>query len=144
MQKDFCNRRDRSLPLQDKLYLPVGFFVCFGSVTLDQHIRALSRLPQGKADHFFLPFFTFYHHQWTLGGYSSQGTEAPPWNHHIVFTLRDWSLITGRGGYKMGKSRVRNLLCPPSRQGKTFPPPPFKEWKLFVPPSIWLKLQATA
>ena len=35
--------------------------------------------------------------------------------------LRDWSLITGRGGYKMGKSRVRNFLRhpPPSRQGKT-------------------------
>ena len=39
------------------------------------------------------------------------------------------------GGYKMGKSRVRNFLRPPpSRQGKTFCAPPFKEWKLFVPP----------
>ena len=77
--------------------------------------------------------------------------------------LRDWSLITGRGGgYKMGKSRIRNFLCPPPRQGKTFRAPPFKEWKLFVtpynmaktssyhvkttpelfvpPPSAWLKL----
>ena len=49
--------------------------------------------------------------------------------------LRDWSLITGRGGYKMGKSRVRNFLRPPpSRQGKIFRAPPFKEWKLFAPP----------
>ena len=56
--------------------------------------------------------------------------------------ISDWSLITGRGGYKMGDSRVRNFLPPPpppSRQGKTFrapppPPPPFKEWKLFVTP----------
>ena len=61
----------------------------------------------------------------------------------------------GGGGYKMGKSRVRNFLRPPSRQGKTFrapllksgnvlrPPsrqgktfrtPPFKEWKLYAPP----------
>ena len=50
--------------------------------------------------------------------------------------LRDWSLITGRGGgYKMGKSWVRNFpLPPPSRQGKTFRAPPFKEWKLFAPP----------
>ena len=38
------------------------------------------------------------------------------------------------GGYKMGKSRVRNCLRPPSRQGKTFRASPFKEWKLFVPP----------
>ena len=27
--------------------------------------------------------------------------------------VRDWSLITGRGGYKMGKSWVRNFLRPP-------------------------------
>ena len=40
----------------------------------------------------------------------------------------------GGGGYKMGKSRVRNFLRPPSRQGKTFCAPPFKEWKLFVTP----------
>ena len=41
------------------------------------------------------------------------------------------------GGYKMGKSRVRNFLRPPpppSRQGKTFCAPPFKDWKLFAPP----------
>ena len=64
--------------------------------------------------------------------------------------VRDWSLITGRAGYKMGKSRVQNLLCtplPPQDMVKPFAPPPFGEWKLFVPPpppSIWLKLQATA
>ena len=27
--------------------------------------------------------------------------------------IRDWSLITGRGDYKMGKSRVRNIFTPP-------------------------------
>ena len=67
-------------------------------------------------------------------------------------------------GYKMGKSRVRNFLRPPTRQGKTFlaPPPILKSGnfsrppnnmaktssyrvkttpKLFVPPpSAWLKL----
>ena len=62
-----------------------------------------------------------------------------------VKRLRDWSLITGRGGgYKMGKLRVRNFFCPPPspRQGKTFHAPPFKEWKPFTPPpTIWLKLQ---
>ena len=53
----------------------------------------------------------------------------------IVLLIRDWSLITGRGGYKMGKLRVQNFLRPPpSRQGKTFRAPPFKEWKLFTPP----------
>ena len=66
-----------------------------------------------------------------------------------LLPVRDWPLISGRGGYKMRKSRVRNFLRPPpptSRQGKTFrAPPPFKEWKLFVPPppTIWLMLQAT-
>ena len=32
-------------------------------------------------------------------------------------TLRDGSLIMGRGGYKMGKSRVRNFLRPPLKTG---------------------------
>ena len=39
------------------------------------------------------------------------------------------------------------LFAPPnpSRQGKSFCAPPFKEWKLVAsPPTIWLKLQATA
>ena len=38
--------------------------------------------------------------------------------------IRDWSLIRGRGGYKMGKSRVRNFLRPP----------PQDRIKLFAPP----------
>ena len=50
-------------------------------------------------------------------------------NRHIR-SVRDWSLITGRGSYKMGK-----ICCapPPSRQGKTFCAPIFKEWKRFAP-----------
>ena len=42
----------------------------------------------------------------------------------------------GRGGYKMGKSRVRNFLRlpPPQDRVKLFVPPPFKEWKLYNPP----------
>ena len=45
--------------------------------------------------------------------------------------LRDWSLITGRGGvYKMGK-----FCALPQDRVKLFaPPPPFKEWKPFVTP----------
>ena len=41
---------------------------------------------------------------------------------------------------------ISALPPPPSRQGKTFPAPPFKERKRVVPPPplIWLKLQATA
>ena len=60
--------------------------------------------------------------------------------------LRDWSLITGRGGLQNGKIAGPKLFAPPpSRQGITFHAPPFKGWKLFVPPpTIWLKLQATA
>ena len=50
----------------------------------------------------------------------------------------------GGGGYKMGKSRVRNFLRPPSRQGKTFCAPHLKSGNFCVPPSICrLKLQAT-
>ena len=43
-------------------------------------------------------------------------------------TPREWSLIMGRGGYKMGKLWVQNFLLPPppSRQGKTVCAPPFK------------------
>ena len=53
-----------------------------------------------------------------------------------LFSVRDWSLITGRGGLQNGKIAGPKLLAPPppSRQGKTFRVPPFKEWKLFVPP----------
>ena len=53
----------------------------------------------------------------------------------------------GGGGYKMGKSRVRNFLSPPppSKHGQTLyaPPPHFKGWKPFVapPPPVWLKCQ---
>ena len=49
-------------------------------------------------------------------------------------TIRDRTLITGRGGYKMRKSWVGNILRPLSRQGRTFGAPPYKEWKLFAPP----------
>ena len=83
---------------------------------------------------------------------------------HKTIPLRDWSLITRRGGgLQNGKIAGRNFCAPPpSRQGKTFRPPPFKEWKLFAtplkyglnfkllrknypktfcaPPSAWLKL----
>ena len=44
------------------------------------------------------------------------------------FGLRDWSLITGRGGYKMGKSGVQNLLCAP--------PPPQDKVKLSTTPPL--------
>ena len=65
----------------------------------------------------------------------------------VCLGLRDWSLITGRGGLQNGKIAGPKLVAPPppSRQGKFFPPPspPFKGWKPFAPspPSIWLKLQ---
>ena len=57
----------------------------------------------------------------------------------IILYLRDWSLITGRGGgYKMGKSRVRNCLRPLPRVKLFAPPPPYKEYSLFasLPPSF--------
>ena len=39
--------------------------------------------------------------------------------------LRNRSLIMGRGGYKMRKLRIQNLLRPPWALVKTFMPPPF-------------------
>ena len=51
-------------------------------------------------------------------------------------TLRDWSVITWRGGYKMGKSRVRNFLHPPSQQDKTFRAPFLKSGNLLRPPFL--------
>ena len=59
----------------------------------------------------------------------------------LLTVLRDWSLITGRGGATKWENRGSETFCaPPSRQGKTFHAPPFKEWKLLrAPPTIWLK-----
>ena len=68
---------------------------------------------------------------------------------HVDF--RDWSLITGRGGYKMGKSRVK-LFAPPLLKSGNFSHPPLQYgFKLLrknypktlcapPPPSAWLKL----
>ena len=69
-----------------------------------------------------------------------------------VMELRDRSLITGRWrGYKMGKSRVQNLLHPPTPFCKfpfkgcklVMPPPPLLKGGNILPPlSVWLNLQA--
>ena len=48
--------------------------------------------------------------------------------------VRDWSLITGRGGQKWENRGSETFCAPPSRQGSTFCAPPLKEWKLVVPP----------
>ena len=66
----------------------------------------------------------------------AQGEEAIQKETRLFCSLYKGLVINygERGGYKMGKSRVRNFLCPPSKQGKTFRAPPFKEWKLFAPP----------
>ena len=57
----------------------------------------------------------------------------------MKINLRDWSLITGRGGLQNGKIAGPKLFAPPPpfQDGvKLFapPPPPFEEWKLFAPP----------
>ena len=53
----------------------------------------------------------------------------------INSVLRDWSLIMGRGGLQNWKIAGPKLFAPPpSRQGKTFRVPLFKEWELFAPP----------
>ena len=48
--------------------------------------------------------------------------------------LRDWSLITGRGGLQNGKIAGPKLFAPPLLKSGNFTRPP---------PTIWLKLQAT-
>ena len=51
--------------------------------------------------------------------------------------LRDWSLITGRGGATKWENRGSEFFLPPpppQDRDKTFRAPPFKEWKLFTPP----------
>ena len=54
---------------------------------------------------------------------------------HVFFLLRDWSLIRGGGGATKWENRGSETFCAtPSRQGKTFRAPPFKEWKLYAPP----------
>ena len=66
--------------------------------------------------------------------------------HQTVYAtpdLRGWSLVTGGGGGGGTKweNRGSKTFCAlPSRQGKTCPLPPFKDWKIVAPgpPSIWL------
>ena len=77
-------------------------------------------------------------------------------NRLVSVQVQAWTAQTGQGlvinygeggGYKMGKSWVRNFLRPPppSRQGKTFCPPPLlRSGKFSCPPTKWLKLQASA
>ena len=62
--------------------------------------------------------------------------------------VRDWSLITrrGGGGYKIGKLRVGNFLRPPpSRQGKHFlrPPPLLKDGNFLRPPITMAKTSSS-
>ena len=60
----------------------------------------------------------------------------------FVYFLRDWSLITrkggGGGGYKMGKPGVQNFLTPPPPQDriKLFVPPLLKSGNFMRPPPI--------
>ena len=66
-----------------------------------------------------------------------------------TFTIRDWSLITGRGATKW-ENRGSKTCCAllPLKTVKLFAPPaPFYRVDMMFcapPPSIWLKLQATA
>ena len=55
--------------------------------------------------------------------------------------LREWSLITGRGGggYKMGKSLVQNLLCPPTTMTRTSSSRVKTTPKLLCPPCSMAK-----
>ena len=59
--------------------------------------------------------------------------------YHIVYTysLRDWSLIRGRGGATKRENRRSETFCAPPPQDRVklcAPPPHFKGLKLFAPP----------
>ena len=53
--------------------------------------------------------------------------------------FRDWSLITGGGGGGGGATKWENrgsetFCAPPQDRVNLLSPPPYTEWKLFVPP----------
>ena len=62
-------------------------------------------------------------------------------------TLRDWSLIMGRGATKWENCLLKLFAPPPPppQDSKTFRPPPFQMVKTLCgpPPPLWPKLQAT-
>ena len=62
-----------------------------------------------------------------------------------IWALRDWSIIMGRGGYKIGISQGLKLFAtpPPTQNRKNFLRHPFYRVETFcAPSSAWLKLQA--
>ena len=67
------------------------------------------------------------------GRVSSQ--QSPDYFSTTFCLLRDWSLITGRGGATKWENRGSETFCaPPQDSVKLSAPPPFKEWKLSAPP----------
>ena len=62
-----------------------------------------------------------------------------------ISRVKDWSLITGRVLQNGKIAGPKPFAPPPPLQDrvKCFAPRPFKELKLLVPSSKWLKLQAT-
>ena len=69
------------------------------------------------------------------------------WGSNIFFlAVRDWSLITGRGGLQNGKIAGPKLFAPPLQDRvKLFAPPLLKSGNFSrPPPTMWLKLKATA
>ena len=71
---------------------------------------------------------------------SHQPQRLPPGGQFRIYLFRDWLLITGRGGYKMGKSQVRNFFAPPippQERVKRFAPPPLlKSGNFLRPPPL--------
>ena len=62
-----------------------------------------------------------------------------------AFHLRDWSLITGRGGPTKWENRGSETFSPPPPQDRVrlFAPPLLQSGIFSCPPTILLKLQAT-
>ena len=55
--------------------------------------------------------------------------------YHGLCTLKGLVINYGEGGATKLENRGSETFCAtPSRQGKTFRAPPFKEWKLYAPP----------
>ena len=86
--------------------------------------------------------FSFRRGIWDLFVYRGQKSYTPTafWKLWTTRGVRDWSLITGRGGLQNGKIAGPKLFAPPPQDRvKLFEPPLLKSWKFSWPPYNMVK-----